>query len=111
MTALTVARSAFGALLLVAPGAIIGPIETRSDRGPRAIARVLGARHLVQAALVGRHRSPALAIGGAGVDSIHAAVAVAVAAVDARHRRVALANAATAAALAASGVHEARHAA
>jgi hypothetical protein len=108
MPPLTGLRAAFGALLLVAPQTIVAPVAASDDRAPVIFARVLGARHLAQAAVAARHGSRAAAIGGVAVDAVHAATAFALAAADARHRRVALANAATASLLAAAGVHEAR---
>ncbi len=101
-------RAAYGMTLLVAPGRLIRWCTGR-PASPRscAVARVLGARHLAQAALtvlVRRSRpdeaGPLLA--GSAIDLVHAASMAALAA-DSRVRRACLADALAATVLAAAG--------
>lgn len=107
--ALTLARVATGAVLLAAPGTVLrSAARGRSDRPARIVTRVLGARHLVQAALTGLRPAPAALGIGAGVDALHAATALGLAAVDPSRRRDALANAVTALAFAGAGAQLAR---
>jgi hypothetical protein len=65
------------------------------------VARVLGARHLVQAAVLTTHPRPGWRLAGAAVDGVHAASMVALARWSERplHRRLAARNARTAAML------------
>ncbi|MEV7225701.1 hypothetical protein AB0M79_01590 [Polymorphospora sp. NPDC051019] len=82
-------RMCWGGTLLLAPR----PVLRRLGRpSPLAVAtlRVLGARHLVQAALLARRPAPAAFGVGAGVDGLHALTTVALAAVDRPQRRIAL---------------------
>lgn len=69
------------------------------DRRARAFARVLAARHLVQAAAIEGRGARAQAA-GAGVDLLHAASVAALAWRDRRHRRALVASAAVAVTLA-----------
>lgn len=99
MSRVAVLRGAYGALLLVAPDAYAGAVQGQSLRGAaRTTARVLGARHLVEALALARGtRWPRLA---AAVDATHAASMVGAAALRRPDRRVALADAAVAGSLA-----------
>jgi hypothetical protein len=91
-------RLAWGALLLVVPGVVLGLIAARptadasADRQPRRILRVLGARHLAQAAVEWR-RGPTTRNIGTGIDVLHASTDIAFACLDARWRRAALTDA------------------
>jgi hypothetical protein len=97
-------RAGYGAVLLGAPGAVIGictgqPASSRA----RATARLLGARHLAQAAVtVAAPTGRVLAV-GAGLDLAHAASMLALAAGRRPLRRAELADAATEAAFAVLG--------
>jgi len=98
------ARAAYGLALVCWPGRATrlaqgGPADGRA----RAVARVLGARHLAQAALTAARPSPGMLALGAGTDGAHAASMLALAAADRRRRRAAAADAAVAAACAAAG--------
>ncbi|HTS98533.1 MAG TPA: hypothetical protein VMI33_18135 [Streptosporangiaceae bacterium] len=102
-------RAGYGGALLIAPGLVIR-LVTGEPAGPRAraVARVLGARHLLQAALTtaaGRS-APSLGI-GAAVDLVHAASMAALAA-DRRVRRLTLTDALVESALALAGLSAAR---
>ncbi|MEJ5946533.1 hypothetical protein WDZ17_14645 [Pseudokineococcus basanitobsidens] len=93
-----VARAAWGTVCLLAPGLVERSLAGREpDVRARRVVRVLGARHLVQAAGA-RLLPPHLAVGGgAAVDAVHALTAAAFGLGDARRRRAALADAAVAA--------------
>jgi len=106
---LSAGRALYGAALLVAPGPILAVVAGQPpSRRDRAVARVLGARHVAQAlASVAAGRS-AMAP-GAMVDSLHAASMVALAARrspgnDGSIRRAELADAAVESLLAIAGV-------
>ncbi len=104
-----VARGAYGAFLLCAPGAALaacgaGPAST----GVRSVARLLGARHLIQAAVTARMPGPAVLTAGSGVDVAHAASMLALAAADRPLRRAGLLDGLVAATLAVAGTVAAR---
>ncbi|GGH91626.1 hypothetical protein ACFFGR_05495 [Arthrobacter liuii] len=103
MRAFEVLRAAYGTAEVLAPGAAECFLIGRApDAHARTFIRVLGARHLLQAAA-------ATTLGGgaalhwisAGVDALHALTMLALAAVDRRRRQPAVANAAIALAFAA----------
>lgn len=87
-------RLAYGVLLLAVPDAAL-PAEA-GDRVEGVVARLLGARHLVQG--LAAAWAPRLVTSGrsALVDGSHGASMLAWAVLDRRHRRAALVNAATA---------------
>jgi hypothetical protein len=91
---LTLARGIFGGLLLAAP------IQAR---GPRRFCRLLGARHVAEAALL-RHPSPRASALGAAVDATHGATAIVLARVWPSHALALAANAAVAGAFTAAGI-------
>jgi hypothetical protein len=111
--AFSLTRAAYGAVLLCAPGVVISqctgqPASTRA----RAVVRVLGSRHLVQAAVTARAPSALVLRAGAQVDFAHAASMLALGAVGRPLRRAQLADglvAAIFAALGAAGVAARRH--
>src|SRR6202044_1298581 len=77
---LSALRAVYGTGLLLAPGRILRALARMPlDRRTVAVARVLGARQLVQAALVGRSPTSGRLLAGAAVDAVHAASMVAVA--------------------------------
>ena len=96
-------RTLYGGGLLLAPAGSLAALA-RMPLGPGtiAVARVLGARHLVQAWLI-RHPSRRRLFIGAGVDAAHAVSMMALArcSADPGHRVAARRDARTAAALAA----------
>ncbi len=98
-------RATYGAALVLAPGPTIR-IATcrRPSRRACRVARVLGTRHLIQAALTAAAPGPAavLVIGGQ-VDAAHTASMLLLAAVSPAERRAALTDALTEAAFAAVG--------
>ena len=84
MRAAALVRAAYGASLLAAPGAVVRTVSGKPADGPSAIvARVLGARHIAQAATVGRSERRLLLAAGAATDGLHALSMVALAAFDA----------------------------
>jgi hypothetical protein len=103
------ARACYGGALLVAPGPVIRWC-TGHPAGPRtrAVARVLGARHLLQAAVTTGAGPSAESLGlGAAIDIVHAASMAGLAMVDRRVRRATLADALIELAFAAAGVSSA----
>jgi hypothetical protein len=103
------ARGTYGVLLLSAPGSLIR-LAGGSGSNPRAraVARLLGARHLTQAVLAAIGPSPAVLALGAEVDLLHCASMMALGGVDAPSRRIALTDGVVAAAFAADGIAAAR---
>ncbi|WP_416904334.1 hypothetical protein [Micromonospora echinospora] len=101
-------RVAWAGLLLLAPGTLLRPVGPTSTVAVATL-RVLGARHLAQAAVTVHRPTPGTLGAGAAVDGIHAFTALALAAVDRRQRRAALADAAIAAAWAVLGTVAGRH--
>ncbi|SDZ20579.1 hypothetical protein SAMN05444365_10753 [Micromonospora pattaloongensis] len=102
------ARLGWGGLLLLTPGRLTRPVAPPTSPAVATL-RVLGARHLVQAATTIRWHGSVVFATGAAVDGIHSMAALALAAVDRRQRRSAALDAAVAAALAVLGVVIAAH--
>jgi hypothetical protein len=119
--AVTLGRAGYGVALLCAPQVLIrltgdsatgqGPGQPpRPSRRACGVARVLGARHLIQAGLTAAALRAAEPDGslplalGAAVDVLHATTMVGLAAVDQGARRVALADTGVELALAATGL-------
>jgi hypothetical protein len=101
MKPLEVLRAAYGGTELLAPGTVERLLlgSGLDSRGRKAL-RVLGARHLLQAAATARGGATVHRVGGS-VDVAHALTMLALAAFDPPRRRVALLNAAIALAFAA----------
>lgn len=101
MRMLEVIRAAYGATELLAPGTVERLLlgSGLDARGRKGI-RVLGARHVLQAAVTARGSASVHHVGGS-VDVAHALTMLALAAFDPPRRRVALLNAAIALAFAA----------
>ncbi len=98
-------RAAYGAVLLVGSERLLSRLSRAPvDAGARAVARILGARELLQAELTRRHPTRAVLRAGAGIDAVHAVTMVALAAADPGRRTLATQNAVTAGALALAGV-------
>lgn len=104
-------RVVVGAALLVAPGALLGFLpQERVDRTARTFARILGARHLAQAAIVTRHHSRKWLLASATIDATHATTMAVLARLSPDRRELALTNVAAATTFAAAALYEARHA-
>jgi hypothetical protein len=98
------ARAGYGTALLCAPGPMIG-VVTGQPPSPRArrTARVLGVRHLAQAAVTVWAPGPETVAVGVVVDLLHAASMFALAAAGQGPRRAELADALAASSLAVAG--------
>jgi hypothetical protein len=93
LAAATIARAAYGAALCCAPGVLLrleGGAGTDSGPHARAVARVLGGRHLAQAFLSAARPTPAVLALGAGSDVLHSASMVALGLLDRPRRRLGL---------------------
>ena len=103
-SALCAARAALGASYLMS--ASLGSISRRAGRGSRAraIVKILGARHLVQAMITSGRPSGAVLTLGAGVDAAHAASMAILGMLSGRWRGVAFTDALIAASLATAGL-------
>jgi hypothetical protein len=108
-TALQLVRAGYGAALVLVPGPVIRVATGRPPgRLARRTARLLGLRHLAQAALTAAAPSPGTFAAGGDVDSVHAASMVLLAAISRSGRRAALTDALAEAAFAAAGFSAAR---
>jgi hypothetical protein len=97
-------RVGYGAALVLMPGTTIFLATGRlPGRRTRRVARVLGARHLAQAALTAVAPRPGVFAIGWQVDAVHAASMLLLAAVGRAGRSAALTDALTEAAFAAAG--------
>jgi hypothetical protein len=95
------ARAGYGTALLCAPGPIIGVVTGQAPSArARQVARVLGVRHLAQAAVTVFNTGPEVVALGVIVDLLHAASMFAFAAVVPELRTAELADAFAATALA-----------
>ncbi|MFU8871789.1 hypothetical protein [Micromonospora sp. SL4-19] len=89
------ARLAWGTTLILAPRRVLRRWGRASGLAVGTL-RVLGVRHLAQAAVTLRRPVPVVLVAGAAADLLHASTALALAAVDRRQRRIALRDAAIA---------------
>lgn len=97
-SALTLTRAAWGAALVVAPQRVIRATGHRQPpEHAVVVARLLGLRHLGQAAAAADIGTPVTGALSAAVDAIHAVTAAALAAADSSWRRLAALDAALAA--------------
>ena len=88
------ARAAWGTACLLGPGTVGRLLAGHEpDARARRVLRVLGARHLVQAAGMRLLPAPVGLVGGAAVDGLHAGTALLAALADPRRRRAELADA------------------
>jgi hypothetical protein len=102
--ATTLLRAGAGAVLLARPDPLLAALGGRPpDDAARTFARALGARHLIEAALLAHTPTRARLRTGAAVDAVHA-VTVAVLAERRHHRRLAAINAVSATGLAGLGL-------
>ncbi|GAA3419995.1 hypothetical protein GCM10018952_61490 [Streptosporangium vulgare] len=104
--AVEVARAAWGLALLLAPSQVLRVLGGRGDHMAKAVARLLGARQLGQAAWSGLRPSQAVLAGGAVIDLVHAGTALALGAADHRWRHVALSDAGVALAWSLAGLRD-----
>lgn len=87
-TAVALVRFGYGATLLTAPGVLIRLAGAQSaGPGAKRVARVLGARHCLQAVLLSRSRAPIAHELGVTVDLLHALSMQGMAAFDRTHRQ------------------------
>jgi hypothetical protein len=99
--AVPLARAGYGAALLCAPGPMIRACTGRvPSLRARRVARVLGIRHLAQAAITAWAPGPGLVAAGAAIDVCHAVSMLALAAANRPLRRAELADGLAAATLA-----------
>lgn len=106
--ALQMARAGYGMMLVLAPGPVIGLATGQvPTRRTCRVARVLGIRHLMQAALTAVAPRPEVFAIGAEVDAVHSA-SMLLAAIWPAGRRAALTDALAEAALAVAGVSAAQ---
>ncbi|MFQ4149254.1 hypothetical protein AAGW05_11220 [Arthrobacter sp. LAPM80] len=91
MRVMEATRAAYGLCQLAFPNMIFRvALGHQPDRRVRAVVRILGARHLLQALVIGAApASWALHLGSGVVDSLHSASMVGLAVADRRHRRAA----------------------
>jgi hypothetical protein len=102
------ARTAVGIALLTRPRALLTTVSGQPvDEKVAIYARILGARHLVEAAVLWRWTTPTVVRTGAAIDAIHAASALPL--VKSRHHsRLAILNVASASTFALLGATLAR---
>jgi hypothetical protein len=99
----SLARAGYGAVLLCTPGYLIAAMTGRPPSRRACItARLLGARHLAQAAICGAMPVRGLIEAGTAADSLHAASMFALAVTDREDRAALLADALIATAFAAA---------
>src|SRR5438105_7335248 len=88
-------RAAWGALLICCPGPLLRAAAGHPGSGAdRAVLRVLGTRHLLQAAVTAARPTPTVLGAGGVVDLLHSASQVALACSGPRWRRAAALDAA-----------------
>lgn len=86
--AIELIRAGWGGVLLAAPTEVLSRIHgVRVDRKAIVVTRILGARHLVQAASSGVDPGPEELAAGVWVDTVHSATALGLALVDRRRAR------------------------
>lgn len=102
-------RAGWGAALLVAPGTVLERVHgLEVDRKSLVIARILGARHLVQASLSGVNPGPEVLAAGVWVDTVHALTAFGLAVVDRRRARAGVTDGIVAGVWGGVGLHHLR---
>jgi hypothetical protein len=97
-------RAGYGAILLLAPDRLSHRVTGHSpDRLSRAVVRILGARHLIQAVVSIGPSGRAVRALGAEVDALHSLSMFGLAALNPPHRRDGLIDAVVAGCFAAAG--------
>ena len=100
-------RGTWGAALLLAPDRVLRATDSEPvDTASRAVARILGARQLLQATLSGLRPSPEVLAMGVWVDTVHALTGAALALSVRRRARAGWTDAVIASVWAAAGYHE-----
>jgi hypothetical protein len=105
-TALVAARLAWGAVLLLSPQRVLAEPTDRLPGYVPAVARVLGARHLVEGALMARHPQSPPPRWSIAVDALHGLSMLALATARPTLRADALRSARAALSLAALSAYE-----
>jgi hypothetical protein len=106
MSRLSALHGLYGTALLLAPGLLLRGVGDPADPAARLATRLLGARHLGEAALLAATGRRASRV-GAAVDGLHAASMVLLGLAVPLHRRAAMASGAVAGVLAALELGEA----
>jgi hypothetical protein len=101
-------RYGYGAGLLIMPAQLARLTRASLDHRTTTVARILGARELLQAELLRRYPSARCQLAGTGIDAVHSTSMGALAVIDARQRRLVLHSAATSAAFATASIAVAR---
>jgi hypothetical protein len=102
---LRLARLAYGTALLASPARIVRAYGgDPADEAITMAARILGARHVIQAVVTGNHPGPIRRYGGALVDALHALSMFTLASMDSDHARPALIDGSVAALFCVAGV-------
>ena len=83
-----VIEAVWGLTLVVAPGRVIRFVQGSDPANEVSVARVLGARHMVQAAAILARPTRTRTILGSAVNGLHAVSMVFMAAVDDSRRRI-----------------------
>jgi hypothetical protein len=104
-TSLFGAHAAWGVLLLMAPTRALHLSEQSDTRSVRTTARILGGRHVAEAALIMATRPGLPPRWATTVDALHAGTMLLVASLSSRLRRGALISAAVSGSLAALASH------
>lgn len=103
--AIPTGHALWGAALVCCPGPLLSAVAGRpAGRPEKRILRVLGIRHVIQAAVSAAVPSAWVLRAGAGVDALHAATCVGLAVADPRWRRAATVSGVSATAFAAAGL-------
>ena len=87
MNPIAAVRLAYGTTLLALPRFALKAVGSPQEEGAIATARILGARHVLQAVVQRRGALPRF---GASIDALHATTMVGLAAVSERYRRAAV---------------------
>ncbi|MFL5798109.1 MAG: hypothetical protein ACJ77A_09270 [Actinomycetota bacterium] len=102
---LRLARLAYGTALLASPDRIVRAFGgDPADEATTMVARVLGARHVLQGVVTGSHPGPIRRYGGAVVDALHALSMFTLASMDPGRARPALVDGSVAATFCIAGV-------
>lgn len=100
-------RTGWGIALLVAPRTVLTQVPgVRVGRKALVVARILGARHLVQASLSGINPTPEILAAGVWVDTVHSLTALGLAVADHSRARAGVTDSVVAALWAGAGLHD-----